>query len=205
MAATDNLQHWLSAALMAGIPPGPAPADLPPGLAPIGQSLPERAAAVLVPVIAYPGAPSVLFTRRTEHLADHPGQVSFPGGRIEPGDPDPVAAALRETEEELGLARTRIRVVGCLREYRTLTNYRVTPVVGILRPGCTLTPDPEEVADVFEIALSDLRDPAQRRLQSRTVDDIEVSWWVYDCGAHPVWGATAAMLVELCARLDAVS
>src|SRR5690606_9395196 len=103
----------------------------------------------------------------TDHLADHGGQVSFPGGRMEAEDKNAVDAALRETEEELGISREGVEILGTLSPYQTITNYQATPVVGLIAPGFTLEPDEYEVAEVFEVPLSFLRDPAQRERRSR--------------------------------------
>ncbi len=174
--------------------------DLPPDFLP---KPPWRPASVLVPVVAHPGAPSVLLTRRTDRLQDHAGQVSFPGGGREPQDPDPVATALRETEEEIGLGRERVEVVGYLGGYLTISGYAVTPVVGLVRPGFSLSTDPLEVAEVFEVPLAFLLDPAHRQVQSRRVGNEEVGFYVFNYGEHVIWGATAAMLVNFLDTLKA--
>jgi 8-oxo-dGTP pyrophosphatase MutT (NUDIX family) len=136
-----------------------------PGQAP---AKPVKRAAVLVPVIERPEGFSVLFTRRTAHLSSHAGQISFPGGREEPGDPDAVACALRETEEEIGLARSFVEVAGMLDLYVTVTGYAVTPVVGFVRPGFELTPDRHEVAEVFEAPLAFLMDAKNHKRGARS-------------------------------------
>src|SRR3954467_4282198 len=109
---------------------------------------PLKAAAVLVPIVEHAGGLTILLTKRTDHLADHAGQVSFPGGRIEPEDPDPEYAALREAHEEVGLPAEQGEIIGRLDMYHTRTGYEVTPVVGLVRPPLTLLPDPYEVAEV---------------------------------------------------------
>ena len=124
-----------------------------------GREGEPRSAAVLVPIVNRPDGLAVLFTERSVDLPDHPGQISFPGGRIEPGDADAVAAALREAEEEIGLPRDRVTLLGRLADYETVTGYRVTPIVGWVEPPFPLKPDPVEVADVFEVPLSFLLDP----------------------------------------------
>ena len=113
-----------------------------------------RPAAVLVAVVDRPEGATIVLTRRNDELPDHPGQVSFPGGRIEPEDTSPEDAALREAEEEIALSRDRVRLIGRLDEYRTGTGFAITPVVGVARPPLGLSPDPREVASVFEVPLA---------------------------------------------------
>lgn len=158
--------------------------------------LPLTSAAVLVPIVRR-RTPSVLLTRRTDHLHDHAGQISFPGGRIDPGDRDAVAAALRETEEEIGLPRNRIEVVGRLDTYVTRTGFEVTPLVGLVAPPFDLEPDSFEVAEVFEVPLDFLLDPASLEVQGRLFQGKERRFYVYRYGGRYIWGATAGMLVNL--------
>jgi 8-oxo-dGTP pyrophosphatase MutT (NUDIX family) len=155
-----------------------------------------RSAAVLVPVIDRDETLTVLFTRRTAHLHDHAGQISFPGGRTEPGE-DAVQTALRETEEEIGLARDRVHVLGELNQYTTVTGYRVTPVVGVVQPPFDLAPDDFEVAEVFEVPLAFLLDPANHRRESRVFNGVERRFYAMPYGDKYIWGATAAMLMNL--------
>lgn len=171
--------------------------DLPPDFLP---KQPWKPASVLLPLVTRP-EPTVLFTQRTERLQDHAGQVSFPGGGREPADADPVETALRETEEEIGLARRHVEVTGYLRGYLTISGYTVTPVVGLVQPGFTLKTDPLEVAEVFEVPLKFLTDPANRKVESRTLAGKDVGFYVFQYRAHRIWGATAAMLVNF---LDAL-
>ncbi|MBI1245389.1 MAG: CoA pyrophosphatase [Alphaproteobacteria bacterium] len=165
-----------------------------PGMAPTGTL---RLAAVLVPLVERPDGLSVLLTQRTAHLHDHAGQISFPGGRIEPDDPDAVAAALRETEEEIGLHRQHVDVVGRLDTYQTRTSYEVTPVVGLVKPPFELKPDPFEVADIFEVPLAFVLDPRNRERRSRVFQGAERHFWVLPYPDRYIWGATAGMLVNL--------
>lgn len=165
-----------------------------PGMAPDGTL---RPAAVLVPLVERPAGLSVLLTQRTAHLHDHAGQISFPGGRLEPDDPDAVAAALRETEEEIGLHRRHVDVVGRLDTYRTRTRYEVTPVVGLVSPPFELRPDPFEVADIFEVPLAFVLDPRNRERRSREFQGVERHFWVLPYPDRYIWGATAGMLVNL--------
>jgi 8-oxo-dGTP pyrophosphatase MutT (NUDIX family) len=154
-------------------------------------------AAVLVPVIERPEGLTVLFTQRTAHLNDHAGQVSFPGGRCERTDASPVFTALRETEEEIGLARDLIEVLGLLPEYRTGTGFSVTPVVGLVRPPFELNPDSFEVAEVFETPLAFLLDPANHQRHSMEIAGIVRHYYAMPYEGYFIWGATAGMLVSL--------
>ncbi|WP_374655799.1 CoA pyrophosphatase [Dongia sp.] len=154
-------------------------------------------AAVLVPLVDRPEGLTVLLTRRTDHLHDHAGQISFPGGRIDPEDADAVAAALRETEEETGLPRAHIDLIGQLDIYVTRTGFEVTPVVGLVRPGFSLNPDTFEVAEVFEVPLAFFLAPDNRRMESRVWQGRTRYFYVYPYGDYYIWGATAGMLNNL--------
>ncbi len=158
-------------------------------------------AAVLVPLVERPEGMTVLLTRRTDHLDDHPGQVSFPGGRVEAHDAGPVETALRETEEEIGLERRYIEVVGALDHYETVTGFLITPVVGLVTPGFSLTLDDFEVAEAFEVPLDFVLDPVNHERQSRVVRGIERHYYVLPYEDHFIWGATAGMLVDLHRKL----
>ena len=160
-------------------------------------ALPLVSAAVLVPIVTHPAGLSVLFTLRTPHLSAHAGQVSFPGGRLEPGDADEAAAALRETAEEIGLRQDRIRLAGRLDTYVTRTGFRIYPLVGFVTPPLALVPDPQEVADVFEVPLDFLIDPANRRRESRLYQGRERFFWAIPYDGRYIWGATAGMVVNL--------
>ena len=165
--------------------PGPA---APPQLKPAG---------VLVPLINNPSGLTVLLTQRTAHLQKHAGQISFPGGGREPDDPDLVFTALRETEEEIGLPPERVEVLGRLADYRTSTNYGVTPVVGWIEPPFPLRIDPFEVAEAFEVPLSFILDPANHERHSREYGDTRRHFYVLPYETRYIWGATAGMLVNL--------
>ncbi len=155
-------------------------------------------AAVLVPLVMRPQGLQVLLTQRTAHLHDHAGQIAFPGGRAEAGDADIVATALRETEEETGVAREHVDVLGALPEYLTATGFRVTPVVGLAVPEFTLAHDPFEVAEVFEVPLEFLMNPANHRLHSATmVDGVPRRYYSIPFQNRFIWGATAGMLRNL--------
>jgi len=154
-------------------------------------------AAVLVPLIARPKGLTTLFTQRTGHLAHHAGQISFPGGHVAPEDETPEETALRETEEEIGLARRHIEVVGRLGEYVTRTGFRVTPVVGVVAPPFDLVPDPHEVAEVFEVPLDFLLDPANHQRHSRQFQGTVRQFYAMPYRDYYIWGATAGMLINL--------
>lgn len=158
---------------------------------------PPREAAVLIPLVMHESGPTVLLTRRTAHLHDHAGQISFPGGGIEKGDADAVATALRETEEEVGLLANFVEVLGILPRYATATGYAVTPVVGLVQPGFALRIDTFEVEEVFEPPLAFLMNPAhhERRLVDLAGQRRTFYAMPYVAGRrYFIWGATAAML-----------
>lgn len=157
-------------------------------------------AAVLIAITDRP-TPGLLLTQRTAHLRKHAGQVAFPGGRIDPEDDGPVAAALREADEEIGLPPGQVEVIGTTDLYRTVTGFSVTPVVAIVPPDLALTPHAEEVAAVFEARLDHLLDPANHALrevqyEGRLRRYYEIMWEDFR-----IWGATAAMIVNLAARI----
>lgn len=159
-------------------------------------------AAVLVGLVPREAGTQVLLTLRTDALRNHAGQVSFPGGRIEPSDRDAVAAALRETEEETGVGTALVRPLGFLDPLATITGFRVLPVVGLVEPGYVARPDPAEVAELFEVPLRFLLDPANLELRAmdyrgRTREVLE-----YRYPAQRIWGATASMLLNLRQRLE---
>lgn len=153
-------------------------------------------AAVLVPLIDRPGGLTVLLTKRTAHLHDHAGQVSFPGGRHEDADGDMITTALREAEEEVGLARTQIEILADLPEFRTGTGFRVTPVVALVTPPLNLKLDDFEVAEVFEVPLDHLLTDCWRRESFERGGRMR-HFWATDWAGYYIWGATAGMLVNL--------
>lgn len=169
--------------------------DLNPGMTPPSTAL--RPAAVLVPLIDREAGMSVLLTRRTEHLSAHAGQIAFPGGRIEEADADAIAAALRETEEEIGLPRERVAVIGRLDTYVTGTGFEITPIVGVIDPPLSLAIDPVEVAEVFEVPLAYILDPANHRRTERVFAEHRRAFFVLPFEGRNIWGATAGMLVNL--------
>ena len=163
----------------------------------VGRERAATVAAVLVPIVSHASGLTVLFTQRTAHLKAHSGQVSFPGGRAEPGDASPEETALRESEEEIGLARDRVEVLVRLPEYFTRTGFRVTPVVGLVEPPLVLTPDPGEVASVFEVPLAFLLDARNHKRQTREYQGQTVGFYEMPYGDRYIWGATAGMIVNL--------
>lgn len=177
-----------------------------------GQRLvdrPLRQAAVLIPLVRRPEGLAVLLTRRAEHLNDHAGQISFPGGRTDPEDADAVATALREAREEVGIQADEVEVIGRLPFYTTVTAYRITPVVGLLDPPRAPVFDPAEVAEIFEVPLAFLMDPSNHRRHAVEFQDIARQFismpWGRDAKGEDyfIWGATAAMLRNLYRFLSA--
>ena len=146
--------------------------------------------------------PGVILTQRTETLRRHPGQIAFPGGRIDPGDDGPVGAALREAEEEIGLIRAQVEVIGTGDHYRTVTGYDVTPVIGVVAPDLPLIPAEAEVADVFEVPLGFLLDHANHVEASALWQGRERHYYQINWQNRRIWGATAAMIVNLSRRLQ---
>src|ERR1700722_5020030 len=160
------------------------------------------AAAVLIPVIAR-SEPTLLFTQRTAHLPRHSGQISFPGGRREPADLSPVETALRETREETGIEPGLVSIAGFLPRYITGTGFDISPVVGVLAPGFALTPDPREVAEIFEVKLTFFLDPANAREMSRDLGGRPRRVHVFEPDGRTIWGITAALLFDFAGRLNA--
>ncbi len=166
-----------------------------------GEGLPLTPAAVLFPIVLRDNGQTVLLTQRTAHLKDHAGQISFPGGRVEEEDQSPVHTALRETEEEIGLAREHVEVLGFLPEYRTGTGFRVTPVVALVKPPFELALDPFEVAEAFEVPLAFLLDPANHKRHSLHYRGALRHFYAMPYGDYFIWGATAGMIRSLTERL----
>ena len=154
-------------------------------------------AAVLVPLVERNNGLTALLTQRTNHLAHHPGQISFPGGHVDPGDDSPEDTALRETEEEVGLHRRHIDVLGQLDQYRVRTGFSVTPVVGLVTPPFNIKPDDFEVAEVFEVPLTFLMNPANHERHSRNFQGETRHFYAMPYNEYYIWGATAGMLINL--------
>lgn len=196
MRAAGVTRDHVVARLAAAPPPGVRRGDhdLNPDLLPDG---PLTQAAVLVPLVDRSQGLTILLTRRTDHLQAHAGQISFPGGRCEPGDCDPVETALREAEEEIGLSRSLVTPIGRLDTYVTRTGFEVTPIVALVAPPPVLIPDPHEVAEVFEVPLDFILDPASRQRHSRIYSGATRYFYVFPWRDYYIWGATAGMLVNL--------
>jgi 8-oxo-dGTP pyrophosphatase MutT (NUDIX family) len=169
-----------------------------------GSAAPQPTpAAVLVGVVDRPRGPAVLLTQRTDHLRDHAGQISFPGGRIEAGDASPAAAALREAEEEIGLDAARVEVLGELGPYDTVTGFRIHPVVGWIEPPFALRLDHYEVADAFEVPLQFVLEPQNQRRHSYRRGPLTRGYYVLPYEGRFIWGATAGILVNFSSLLRA--
>jgi 8-oxo-dGTP pyrophosphatase MutT (NUDIX family) len=154
-------------------------------------------AAVLIPLLVREGGLSVLLTQRTDHLHDHAGQISFPGGRMDPGESNPNDTALRESEEEIGLSRAAVEIIGHLPQYLTVSGYSVTPVVGLVKPQAEYALDAFEVADVFEVPLHFLMDPANHQVRVWESDQGSRRFYSMPYENRFIWGATAGMLRNL--------
>ncbi len=189
------MTHQLDADALRRLLRNPDPAsepDLPDGLIP---------AAVLVGIVTGP-APGILLTKRTAHLRAHSGQVSFPGGRIDPSDASPEHAALREAREEVGLDPDRVEILGRMPDVVTGTGYRITPILALLTPGFAVDPSPHEVEAIFQLPLAVLLDPDAPTRRSQVFAGKPREFWVWPHPEHDIWGATAAILVHLAARLS---
>jgi 8-oxo-dGTP pyrophosphatase MutT (NUDIX family) len=166
----------------------------------IAREQPVRPAAVLIPVVDHP-EPTVLLTQRAGHLADHAGQVAFPGGKIDATDASPLDAALREAEEEVGLDRSFVDPLGYLDLYGTGFGFRILPTVARVRPGFTLKINRSEVDDAFEVPLAFLMDPANHQLHSKEFRGMERSYYAMPYAERYIWGATAGILRILYERI----
>lgn len=160
-----------------------------------------REAAVLIPVVDHGAVASVILTQRTANLRNHAGQIAFPGGRIDAGDPSPEFAALRETEEEIGLAPDEIEVVGRMPDYVSGSGYRIAPVLGIVRPGFELAINPHEVEEAFQVPLSFLMDPANHVRDSRVWNERERHFYAMPFEERHIWGVTAGIIRTMYERL----
>jgi 8-oxo-dGTP pyrophosphatase MutT (NUDIX family) len=191
-----------------GAPADPLSVVMPPELdgwpAPLRRRLARdlKAAGVLIPIIEHRDGCTVLFTRRSPHLRYHAGQVSFPGGRMEPGDTDILETALRETREEVGIDPSIVEIAGFLPSLPTISGYAVTPIVGFVPSGTLIVPDPTEVERVFEVPLDFLLEPANRQRSEREVYGERVAVSEYRYAAERIWGATASILLLLGRALE---
>ena len=190
-----SIADRLKAALALAPPPGLLPGDL--------IELPDadlQPAAVLVAITDRP-EPGLHFTLRRENMRSHAGQVAFPGGKLDPGE-DAIAAALREAEEEIGLPREAVQLWGTADRYRTVTNFIVTPVLGLVPPDLALSPHEHEVADLFEAPLSFVLDPANQQRMTAEFQGATRHYYQINWQGRRIWGATAAMIVNLTRRLE---
>jgi 8-oxo-dGTP pyrophosphatase MutT (NUDIX family) len=162
-----------------------------------------RPAAVLVPVVDRPDGATMLLTKRAQALKSHPGQVAFPGGRVDPGDSSVEAAAMREADEEIGLGRDHIEIVGRLADYYSGSGFRITPVLSVVRPGFSLTINADEVDEAFEVPLGFLMDAANHRTDSRIWNNIERYFYAMPYGGRHIWGVTAGIIRAVHDRLYA--
>jgi len=174
--------------------------DVDPVMRKIAEVRPIRPAAVLVPVVDH-DEPTVLLTQRAQHLPDHPGQVSFPGGKIEKSDENPCASALRETNEEIGLDRSHIEPIGYLDLYMTTLGYRIVPVIARVTPGFQLALNPAEVDTTFEVPLAFLMDQANVQRHSREWQGMTRHYYAITFGERYIWGVTAGILRNLYDRI----
>jgi 8-oxo-dGTP pyrophosphatase MutT (NUDIX family) len=188
------------AALLRMPPPPADPADL--HLGEIAEDTKINDAAVLVPMVAHEQGVNLLFTQRTPHLTAHAGQISFPGGRVEAGDAGRIDTALRETEEEIGLARTHVKVLGTLPEYSLPSGFRITPVVGWIEAPFETQPDPFEVADIFEAPLAHFLDIASYQRHQYHFNGRHRHYVAIPYQGRYIWGATAGMLLSLARMLS---
>jgi 8-oxo-dGTP pyrophosphatase MutT (NUDIX family) len=208
---SDALAEFLAraAAGLSSHPPGPDdPTSNPRGdhsIDPDGSAVvpppPHRRAAVLVPIIGRPDGPTLVLTQRAAGLRDHSSQVALPGGKIDPTDPGPAEAALREAQEEIALPPNDVRVLGYLDPYLSGTGFLVTPVIGLATPTAPFRPNPAEVAEVFEVPLAFLMDRERYALQSRQWQGRLRWFYAMHFGERLIWGVTAGILNNLRERL----
>jgi 8-oxo-dGTP pyrophosphatase MutT (NUDIX family) len=208
-APVDSFFERAGARLSLTVPPGLTDANVIPSAGdhavdPVQRAIaavrPIRPAAVLIPIVRRK-EPMVLLTQRTAHLPDHAGQISFPGGKIETTDESPLAAAMREAEEEIGLGRRFIRPIGYLDLYMTTLGYRIVPTLARVEPGFELSLNPSEVDDVFEVPLAFLMEPANHQRHSRDWQGMTRSYYAIPFGQRYIWGVTAGILRNLYDRI----
>jgi 8-oxo-dGTP pyrophosphatase MutT (NUDIX family) len=167
---------------------------------PAGRKL--RPAGVLIGVTTYSPVPEVILTKRSSALKHHPGQIAFPGGKQDDGDADVIAAALREAREEIGLPGDNVEVLGALPEHETVTTFQVTPVLALINRPFQVIPEPGEVAEVFQVPLAFLMDPANYQIESRRWRGSRRYYFTAPFGPYYIWGATARMLRALASRME---
>jgi 8-oxo-dGTP pyrophosphatase MutT (NUDIX family) len=203
--AVNSLVERLSRALDPVDGPLPSPlrgdGDLNGAPSPTGRAL--RPAAVLAPLVVRETGVSLVLTRRADHLSAHAGQISFPGGRMNVGE-SPMDAALRESEEEIGLARSQVRLIGRFDPYETVTGFQITPFVGIVDARARLRPDPGEVAEIFETPFDFLMNPANHVLEERMFAGQLRRYYAMPHEGRYIWGATAGLLKALADRFNAL-
>lgn len=174
--------------------------DLNPG-APVPEGRFLRPAAVLVPLDVSGGRPELILTKRAARLQHHPGQIAFPGGKLEAVDAGPQDAALREAEEEIGLPRASVQVLGRMAEHETVTGFAITPIIGLIRAPFTARPEPGEVDEVFRVPLAHVLDPAQFCVEGRRWQGRRRYYFTVPYGPYYIWGATARILRALADRV----
>lgn len=174
--------------------------DLNPGIRPATDK-PLRPAAVLVPVWLRDDGPRLILTKRSSHLKHHPGQIAFPGGKVDPGDASPAAAALRETHEEIGLPKERVEILGTLPVHETVTGFAITPFVGLIRGSFTPVPEAGEVEEVFSLPLSHVLTPTRFAIERRQWMGVWRRYYAAPYGPYYIWGATARILRGLADRV----